>query len=280
MELINKIILRTDSIFSLCIDHYFLFFIFDHRKVSIETFFKRSFTYTRIRERFARRKKREETRALFSLSLFLSLFLSLWIRSPIADPFSTRWVLGKPWTTVPFLRKPATPSYVRLCQGERAAISVDRPPRCNYRYTAGCADTGGPFCNDHNRSIGLSIFPPSTRFFCRWKRLRNPYATFRAEKREREREREENLGSTAPGGVFVPDSIRFNQCKIQCKIFHNKRKISLILWNLRLIRSFLSTIIFFFLRLIGFKEDEEDYFSLKRILLVLPRTRELIERYT
>ena len=165
MELINKIILRTDSIFSLCIDHYFLFFIFDHRKVSIETFFKRSFTYTRIRERFARRKKREETRALFSLSLFLFFSLSLWIRSPIADPFSTRWVLGKPWTTVPFLRKPATPSYVRLCQGERAAISVDRPPRCNYRYTAGCADTGGPFCNDHNRSIGLSIFPPSTRFF-------------------------------------------------------------------------------------------------------------------
>ena len=209
VELINKIILRTDSIFSLCIDHYFLFFIFDHRKVSIETFFKRSFTYTRIRERFARRKKREETRALFSLSLFLSLFLSLWIRSPIADPFSTRWVLGKPWTTVPFLRKPATPSYVRLCQGERAAISVDRPPRCNYRYTAGCADTGGPFCNDHNRSIGLSIFPPSTRFFCRWKRLRNPYATFRAEKREREREKKILEARRRVGSLFrIPfDSI-------------------------------------------------------------------------
>lgn len=121
-----------------------------------------------------RRKKRGETRAPFSLSPS--------IRSPIADPFSTRW---KPWTTVPFLRKPATPSYVRLCQGERAAISVDRPPRCNYRYTAGCADTGGPFCNDHNRSIGLSILPPPTCFFCRWKRLRNPYATLRRRERER-----------------------------------------------------------------------------------------------
>lgn len=171
VESINKIILRTDlitSIFSLALPLLHL------RKVSTETFFEKSFTYQ------GKIRAEEETRrdeSPFSLSPS--------IRSPIADPFSTRWVLGKPWTTVPFLRKPATPSYVRLCQGERAAISVDRPPRCNYRYTAGCADTGGPFCNDHNRSIGLSILPPPTRFFCRWKRLRNPYATLRRRERER-----------------------------------------------------------------------------------------------
>lgn len=168
---INKIILRTDSITSI----FSLAFPLLHLRK--ETFFKKSFTYQ------GKIRAEEETRRDESPLLSLSLDTFTDRRSF----FHARWVLGKPWTTVPFLRKPATPSYVRLCQGERAAISVDRPPRCNYRYTAGCADTGGPFCNDHNRSIGLSILPPPTRFFCRWKRLRNPYATLRRREREREK---------------------------------------------------------------------------------------------